>query len=92
LEEANLQQRREKSQTIFIVYYDVSLTLTSPRQQFLSSQMIEGKASHRNYAIDSNQPAGDDRLPLGSALLAIFGLSLLGWAIVLAPVVAILYA
>jgi hypothetical protein len=38
LERANLQQRREKSQTIFIVYYDVSFTLTSPRQQFLPRQ------------------------------------------------------
>jgi hypothetical protein len=53
--------------------------------------MIEGKVSSRTYAINNNQPAGDDRLPLGSALLAIFGLSLLGWAIVLAPVVAILH-
>ena len=53
--------------------------------------MIEGNASYRNYAIDSNQLAEDNRLPLGSALLAIFGLSLLGWAVVVAPALAILY-
>lgn len=53
--------------------------------------MIEGNASYRNYAVGSTQLAEEDRLPLGSALLAIFGLSVLGWAVVLAPVIAILY-
>jgi hypothetical protein len=53
--------------------------------------MIEGNASYRNHAMDASQPAGDDRLPLGSALLVIFGLSLLGWAVVVAPALAILY-
>ena len=53
--------------------------------------MIEDNAFYRNYAIASDQPAEDDRLPLGSALLAIFGLSLLGWAVVIAPALAIFY-
>ena len=35
--------------------------------------------------------SGRDRLPVGPALLAVFGLSLLGWAVVLAPLVAILH-
>jgi len=91
LDRAIFNKRKEKSRTIFIVYYDVPLTLPSRRATFLFTQMIEGNASYRNHAMGASQPAGDDRLPLGSALLVIFGLSLLGWAVVVAPALAILY-
>lgn len=53
--------------------------------------MIESDASYRNYAIDGNQPDEGDRLTLGAALLALFGLSLLGWAVILVPLAAILH-
>jgi hypothetical protein len=47
--------------------------------------MIKSDASY------SQQLASEDRLPLGSALLVVFGLSLLAWAIVIVPLVAIFY-
>jgi hypothetical protein len=53
--------------------------------------MIESNTSYQNFTVGENLLARADRLPLGSALLAVFGLSLLGWAVVLVPVVAILH-
>jgi hypothetical protein len=53
--------------------------------------MIERNTSYPNLTVGESQPDGEERLPVGSALLAIFGLSLLGWAVVLAPVLAILH-
>ena len=47
--------------------------------------------SFENHAINGERWPGQDRLTLGSALLSIFGLSLLGWAAVLAPLVAIFH-
>jgi len=52
--------------------------------------MLESSASYRNYAVGEQAKAGD-RLPPGPALLAALGLSLLGWAFVLVPIVAILH-
>ena len=53
--------------------------------------MIESSASYRNYEVDAQAKAEKDRLPPGPALLAALGLSLLGWAFVLVPLVAILH-
>jgi len=53
--------------------------------------MLESSTSYRNYAVGEPAKAGGDRLPPGPALLAALGLSLLGWAFVLVPLVAILH-
>ena len=42
------------------------------------------------YAANEHQAYNKDRLPPGTALLAILGLSLVGWAVVLAPLAEIL--
>jgi hypothetical protein len=52
--------------------------------------MIESDASYSNYPNARELTAREDRLPPGMALLAVLGLSLAGWAFVLAPLVAIL--
>jgi hypothetical protein len=54
-------------------------------------KMIEHNSSYRDYAVSEGVKFGSDRLPVGPALFAVFGLSLLGWAVVLAPLVAILH-
>jgi len=53
--------------------------------------MIESNPFYQNLIIGDSEEAGNHRLPLGTALLAIFGLSLLGWAVILAPAVALLH-
>jgi hypothetical protein len=53
-------------------------------------KMIEGNTSYPNLTIREN-PRGEDRLPMGSAVLAVFGLSLLGWVVILGPAVAFLH-
>jgi hypothetical protein len=52
--------------------------------------MIETKSVH-GFAIAKKQWIGEDRLPPGSALFAIFGLSFCGWAVILAPLLAVFY-
>jgi hypothetical protein len=53
--------------------------------------MIERNSSYRDYAVSEGVKFDSDRLPVGPALFAVFGLSLLGWAVVLAPLVAVLH-
>ena len=53
--------------------------------------MIEINNSHENYPAIEERASGQDRLTLGSALLTVFGLSLFGWAVVLAPLVGIFH-
>ena len=53
-------------------------------------KMIRSNASYRDYEVSEEAQFDRDRLPTGTALLVIFGLSLLTWAVVLAPLVAIL--
>jgi hypothetical protein len=60
------------------------------RQYDLSRKMIQGNSSYRDYGVIEGANFASDRLPVGPALFAVFGLSLLGWAVVLAPLVAIL--
>jgi hypothetical protein len=52
--------------------------------------MIQSNSSYQDYDVSEGVELGGDRLPVGPALFAIVGLSLLGWAVVLAPLVAIL--
>ena len=53
--------------------------------------MIQGNASYRDYGVSEEAQLDRDRLPAGTALLVVFGLSLLAWAVVLAPLVAIVH-
>lgn len=53
--------------------------------------MVKSNTSYRGYVVAGEQPDNEGRLPLGSALLAVFGLSLLAWAVILVPIVAILH-
>jgi len=53
--------------------------------------MIESNTSYRNYTVSEQPKLGGDRLPVAPALLAAFGLSLLGWAFLLVPLVAVLH-
>jgi hypothetical protein len=53
--------------------------------------MIQNNSSYRDYRVTEEVEFGGDRLPVGPALFAVLGLSLLGWAVVLAPLVAILH-
>ena len=53
--------------------------------------MIDGNTSYQNYAIDDQEGDSDDRLPLGTSMLAVALLSLLGWAIMLIPAIAIFH-
>ena len=52
--------------------------------------MIESNAVYQDYTQYGKEQAVPDRLPLGFALLAVVGLSLLSWAVILIPLVAIL--
>ena len=54
-------------------------------------KMIEGNTSYQNLTVRENSLRGEDRLPMGSAVLAVFGLSLLGWVVILGPAVAFLH-
>ena len=76
---------------IFVVYYQISYRLSLADDGRFSDKMIKSNASYQNCAVGRDQLAGEDRLPLGSALLAVFGLSLLAWAVVIIPLVAIFY-
>ena len=55
-----------------------------------SRKMIQSNSSYREYRVSEGVEFSRDRLPVGPALFVVFGLSLLGWAVVLAPLVAIL--
>ena len=57
----------------------------------ISRKMIQSNSSYREYRVSEAVEFSRDRLPVGPALFVVFGLSLLGWAVVLAPFVAILH-
>ena len=52
--------------------------------------MTQGNSSYHDYGAGEGVKFGSNRLSVGPALFAVFGLSLLGWAVVLVPLVAIL--
>ena len=60
-------------------------------QRDTSSKMIQGNSSYRDYRVSEGAKFDSYRLPVGPALFAVFGLSLLGWAVILVPFVAILH-
>ena len=47
--------------------------------------MIKLDVPLSRYATSARQPSADDRLPIGYAALAVFGLSALSWALVIGP-------
>jgi hypothetical protein len=53
--------------------------------------MLQSNSSYRDYEVSEGVELVSDRLPAGPALFTVFGLSLLAWAVVLAPLVAILH-
>ena len=61
------------------------------RQHDSSRKMIQGNSSYPDYGVSEGANFDGDRLPVGPALFAVFGLSLLGWAVILVPFVAILH-
>jgi hypothetical protein len=66
------------------------LTVLHDANAVHSRKMIQSNSSYREYRVSEGVEFSRDRLPVGPALFAVFGLSLLGWAVVLAPLVAIL--
>jgi hypothetical protein len=52
--------------------------------------MIESDLPLSRYATSAQQPGEDDRLPIGHAALAMFGLSTLAWALVIGRFLALL--
>lgn len=54
-------------------------------------EMVQSNSSSRHYGVSGETSFSSERLPVGPALLAVFGLSLLGWACALVPLVAALH-
>jgi hypothetical protein len=75
---------------MFLVSLVIRLTVLSDLNT-IRSKMIQRNSSYRDYAVSEGVKFGSDRLPVGPALFAVLGLSLLGWVVVLAPLVAILH-
>ena len=72
--------------------YPVNLfTVLHDAKAIHSRKMIQSNSSSREYRVSAGMEFGRGRLPVGPAIFAVFGLSLLGWAVVLAPIVAILH-
>jgi hypothetical protein len=53
--------------------------------------MVKSNASYASQAVSEGARVEPDRLAPGPAMLVVLGLSLVGWACVLAPLVAILH-
>jgi len=53
--------------------------------------MIQSNSSCRRYGVGGGETCSGERLPVGPALLVVFGLSLLGWAFAVVPLVAALH-
>ena len=56
----------------------------------VTAGMIKSDVPLSRYARSAWQPSEDDRLPIGYAALAVFGLSALSWALVIGPFLALL--
>lgn len=76
---------------MFLASSVILLTVRTTPHHYTSKKMIPSDSSYRDYGLSEEVELGSDRLPVAPALLAVFGLSLLAWAVVLAPVVAILH-
>jgi hypothetical protein len=75
---------------MFLVSLVIRLTVLSDLNP-IRPKMIQRNSSYRDYAVSEGVKFGSDRLPVGPALFAVLGLSLLGWVVVLVPLVAILH-
>jgi hypothetical protein len=76
---------------MFLVSLTILLTVQHDANAIPPEKMIQSNSSYHDYGASEGVKFGSDRLPVGPALFAVFGLSLLGWAVVLAPLVAILH-
>ncbi len=76
---------------MFLASLVILLRVLQPRQPYLSNKMIQSNSSYRDYEVSEGVELGSGRLPAGPALFTVFGLSLLAWAVVLGPLVAILH-
>ena len=75
---------------MFLVSLVIRLTVLSDLNP-IRPKMIQRNSSYRDYAVSEGVKFGSDRLPVGPALFAVLGLSLLGWVVMLVPLVAILH-
>lgn len=76
---------------MFLAFLMIFLTVQHAANTFRPEKMIYSNSSYHDDGVAEEAQFGKDRLPVGPALFAVFGLSLLGWAAVLAPLVAILH-
>jgi hypothetical protein len=66
-----------------------SYHIPSLRAFIVQSEMMKADSSYQGYLEDGQIEPGEDRVPLGLSLLLMFGLSALGWAVVLTPLITI---
>ncbi len=76
---------------IFVVNLTILVRLMTSGNSADIKAMIEINNSYENYAVSGKRSLDQDGFPLGFALLAVFGLSLFGWVVVLAPLVVIFH-
>jgi hypothetical protein len=76
---------------MFLASLVIPPTVLSDSNTFRRNKMIQGNSSCHDYGVSEGAKFGSDRLPAGPALFAVFGLSLLGWAVIFAPFVAVLH-
>jgi hypothetical protein len=76
---------------MFLAYIVILPTVLPDANAIRRKKMLQDNSSYRDYEVSEGVGLGSDRLPVGPALFTVFGLSLLGWAVVLAPLVAILH-
>jgi hypothetical protein len=85
----NARQITSKLDSIFVVGMQVVPISSSTSSNFDVVEIMKADSSFEHYVEIRQIQADEDRMPLGFALLAILGLSIFGWAILLAPVIAI---
>jgi hypothetical protein len=83
----NLKQIWYKFGTIFVAGAWLLPNIPSLRALIVQSEMMKADSSYQGYLEDGQIEPGEDRLPLGLSLLLMFGLSALGWAAVLTPLI-----
>ena len=76
---------------IFVVNLTILVRLMTSGDSVDVKAMIEFDNSYENYAVNGKRSLDQDGFPLGFALLAVLGLSLFGWMVVLAPLALILH-
>ncbi len=76
---------------IFVVNLVILVRLMTSGNSADIKAVIEINNSYKNYAVNGKLPPDQEEVPLGFALLAVLGLSLFGWMVVLAPLALILH-